>query len=203
MEITLCALHCQAAKPVTIMGIYRPPNGPVSWFSLFEELLLELLPLGPIIVMGDLNADVLQQEGRLTQHLLSAFDLADLVTPASSPTRICNTTATCLDIIAVSSELEIVEYKVGSIAASDHLPVESMILLDYQKGTNPTPVLKRSYRKVNIEEFKAKAGRIDLSSTESPSVGALLSTWHLEMINILDQLEPLRAFPMRKNKCHG
>jgi len=53
--------------------------------------------------------------------------LADVKVNTIAPTRITAETATCLDIIAIDKSIVCLQYDVGSLLISDHLPVIASI----------------------------------------------------------------------------
>ena len=59
--------------------------------------------------------------------LLKSLSLARTTVQDIKPTRVTDSCATCLDIIAMSTELNITSYNTGSLAASDHFAVEASV----------------------------------------------------------------------------
>src|SRR5206468_861324 len=57
LEITIDAMRTKVknASTAIVVGLYRPPSARHEWFDTFGELISELLPLGSLIIMGDLN----------------------------------------------------------------------------------------------------------------------------------------------------
>ena len=61
IEITIDIIEAKGSlRNAVILGVYRPPNSKVSWFSIFKDLILETLLWGSPIIMGDLNSDLLK-----------------------------------------------------------------------------------------------------------------------------------------------
>ena len=90
---------------IIIIGVYRPPQARPHWFDTFNDLTLELLNKGKLIVMGDLNADIIHPLVQPAKALLDSLALAGTRFTTSEPTRVTRTTATCIDIIAVNEDI--------------------------------------------------------------------------------------------------
>ena len=107
----------------TIFGVYRPPLGSVfSFRSEFSEILSRE-EQGNCILTGDFNIDILKDH--LTQDEDDFID--DLKTKLflpliSIPTRVTNTTATCIDHIYFNSFVPC-KFGVVNVAITDHFPV--------------------------------------------------------------------------------
>ena len=101
-------------RGVVVLGVYRPPSSRVFWFQMFSDLILEALVLGPIIIMGDLNADLLKPS--------TYSSIKDIF-----PTRITPSSQSCLDIIAIPQSQTCTCYRLSSVAAIDLCPVEATI----------------------------------------------------------------------------
>ena len=117
----------------------------------------------------------------------------------SNPTRVCATTATCLDIIAASKELECTEYTVIPYAASDHFLVEARFRAETK--SRPQPVVRRSFKKVNMDTLRQKASNIVLLDSTQTTPDDLLQHWNQALTNILDEMAPLREYPEVRKKC--
>ena len=88
-----------------MIGVYRPPSSAANWFEVFNELVMETTILGPLIIMGDLNADLLKPNEYPGNALMKSLALAKTAVTDISPTRITEINSTCLDIIATSTDL--------------------------------------------------------------------------------------------------
>ena len=78
--------------------------------------------IGPICILGDLNADLLKPCVYPGKALLQALELAGCQVEDIAPTWICSTATTCLDIIAIPEEIECTTYKTGTLAAAAIFP---------------------------------------------------------------------------------
>lgn len=178
-----------------VVGIYRPPNSGSNWFLLFEELVASLLPLGKLIILGDLNCDLLQPNASSTAKLCMSLDLAEVHVPVILPTRICDTRSSCLDIIAINNELHCLSYYTRSDSSSDHLPVTAVLNSPCDRVIKP--IVKRSMRKANMTSLRAKVSNMELSGNlEDPD--ELLTSFYSQLTDILNEEVPLREFPCKK-----
>jgi len=179
-----------------VMGIYRPPSAPAGWFVDFNSILIEALQIGPLFILGDLNANLLLPNDSPGKDLLLSIALANTRIHDIAPTRISKTSASCLDIIAIPDTFNCTRYIVGDLAASDHRPVEAMILMPARPEV--IPVLRRSITKINDIDFASAVSAISLFEPHETAVDDLLNEWQLAFTNILDQFAPLKPTPFRK-----
>jgi len=199
IEVTADIIEASGSLQSTvILGIYRPPCSKVAWFSTFKDLILEVLLLGPVIIMGDLNSDLCRPKVYPGKLLLEALELAGTKVRDIFPTRITPTSQSCLDIIAVPSHICCSTYKAGSLAASDHLPVEASII-DNDK-TVMRPILKRLYRKIDMNHMKTLVSNITIGNESNATPDVLLSEWQNSMIATLDQVAPMKPYPRKREK---
>ena len=149
--------------------------------------------------MGDLNADLLKPKETLTAHLLKSLKLVGLKPHGTQPTRVSASTSTCLDLITVPAEIEIIKYSTIHLGASDHFPVQA--ILKAQTSTKPVPVIKRSFKKVDMTELKTKVARINLDRSDLSDPNELLECWQRSVISILDQVAPIKSYPVCRKSC--
>ena len=77
--------------------------------------------------MGDINADILNPLAHPGKSLLNSLALAGTRPTTTSPTRVTQTSATCIDVIAVNEDIQLVKSEVNITAASDHYQVTAII----------------------------------------------------------------------------
>ena len=131
--------------------------------SCLNELLkpnftIALTSNKPIIVLGDLNCNLLQNcpENKALVNFVSDLNLKQLIT--SPTTRITDTCSSLIDVVMVSTPDLVHESGIMTHTISDHLPVYVMLKLKRPKPP-PCYVTLRSYTKYNSELFS-----IDLAS---------------------------------------
>ena len=80
-------------SPFILIGVYRPPQAKSQWFDCFNNLTLDLLTRGKIIIMGDINADILRSHSCPTTAILNTFALAGTRLVSDIPTRVTSKSA--------------------------------------------------------------------------------------------------------------
>jgi hypothetical protein len=108
----------------------------------------------------------------------------------------CSADSMSIIIIALSKDLVCLEYSIVSLAASDHFPVTARI--KSIRLPKPCPVIKRNYKKVDIDDLGIKIKAIELPDDDTTSVNVLLNSWHFEVTNLLDTVAPFQKLPYRK-----
>ena len=201
LEVTVTEIILQTKTKAIILGIYRPPSSTINWFNNLNDLILEVSALGSLIIMGDLNCDLLKPNIQPGKRLLSSLELASVKVNNIAPTRYGKNSTTCLDIIAVSVCFTCEPCKVGILAASDHLPVETAI--HTSKCCKLQPVIKRSFNKIDYAKLNNEMGNIKLTAQEAEmsDPDTMLDHWNKSFMDILDTVAPVKSYPMRKNRC--
>ena len=116
LEITITKIQvCKPERSIVVIGVYRPPSAKASWFEAFNELVTTASALGQIIIMGDLNADLIKPNEYPGSALLKSLALAKTTIQDIKPTRVTDSCATCLDIIAMSTDLNCTSYNTGEL----------------------------------------------------------------------------------------
>ena len=200
METTVTEVVMTNRQKSIILGVYRPPNSPSSWFDTFNQLIMTVTTLGPIIIMGDLNCDLLKPDVSSTKLLKSSLVLASTIIPQVEPTRIGTHSATCIDIIAISEVFDCQYYSTGKLSASDHLPVAATIMVSIST-IKPKPLVKRSFKHTNMQLLSDAIREIVLINHDTHTVDEILGNWQQSFNKALDDFAPMKAYPMRRHRC--
>ena len=57
LEVVVVTISMQKpARVVTLIGIYRSPTALASWFQKLDNLLIEAMAKGLLVILGDLNS---------------------------------------------------------------------------------------------------------------------------------------------------
>ena len=156
--------------------------------------------MGQILIAGDINSDLLKPKEYPGRNLLKSLKLAGCAVHSSQPTRITLRSKTQIDIVALPELIECETYIVGAMEGSDHsqIIVRSSISFDHSLQ----PVFKRALNKINYSEFIYRASRIDfkLILSDSITTDILLDFWEVSLLNILNDLAPIKPFPYRRKK---
>ena len=101
-----------------IGSFYRPPNSTVAYWELLEESLRKVNnTTSRFIILGDFNTDFLNSPSQHMLDLLSQYNLSQLV---NEPTRITETSSTCIDLIIMQNPNIIKSISVLPAVCSDH-----------------------------------------------------------------------------------
>ena len=125
--------------------------------------------------------------------------LANVKVSKIAPTRITAETATCLDIIAVDKSIVCLQYDVGTLLVSDHLPI--IALINFKGSHGLEPVVKRSLRNVNFDALRNRISEIQLLDPSVNSIDDVVSEWNSSVISFIDRVAPLKSYPWRKDRC--
>ncbi|KAI5721295.1 hypothetical protein M8J77_018851 [Diaphorina citri] len=165
---------------LAIVCVYRS-NNPRSSYEVFlgelERLLSELKSYQYLVFCGDWNVDFLARS-KQTLDLLSLFKSFNLHPLVSTPTRVTNTSATCLDNIFVSFPRNLILNDITNIYSGlgdhGHAQLASFQVIS-QHTTNK--VVTRTYSPNQVSSFLEALGREEKSvragSQEGSSYPAL------------------------------
>lgn len=173
----------------------------MSWFDTFSELVMEVSTHGKLILMGDFNCNLLKTDSKPTRNMMKILKLANsgLKFDKLTPTRITETSATCIDFIAADKSLKVTSYVVSDFLVSDHLPVETTI--EIAAISSLSPIIKRSFKDVNFNDLGIRIANIQLDDVSNATqLDEQLTVWYAGVLKILDEVAPLRNFPRRKQK---
>ena len=195
METVVVRVEDSERKPLTVIGLYRPPQVPASYFGVLSDLLLECSDLGyPLLLLGDLNADLCKPTAYPAKSLLESLSAAGMECPGEAePTRITATSSTCIDLIAVDSSIAVLSYQVLHCAASDHCPVTAIIGRPCPRATQPILSRNLNHRVLITLEERVRAIPVLDRNAEMA-----VSQWSNDFLGALDEVAPLKPKPLRK-----
>ena len=145
------------SKPFVVVTWYRPPDSPIGIFSHFENLVGKLDSENiEYYLMGDINCDMIATRyDNNTQKLKSIADVYGLQQLITEPTRITQTSATCIDLIYTNCADKIVCSGVRHISISDHSMVFAYRKLSINGTSRGHNVISyKNFRKFNKENFR-------------------------------------------------
>ena len=169
-------------KPITITGLYHPPNSADTQFLKYLELLLSY-EKNESYILGDfnLNVDAVNSKTTTFKQLIRRYGYQQII---KSKTRTTKTSASTIDLILTNSEDKIMRSGVIQCSISDHD-------LTYCIRKHKTRVNKTTcdQRVVNCRSYKNTE---KIKKTEE-----LLQTapwWILELATTIDQQYQLFCF---------
>ncbi|CAB4027323.1 Hypothetical predicted protein [Paramuricea clavata] len=115
------------SSPILVATIYRPPKAPVLWYEHFIDMCENAYCEGKeIIIMGDIKIDFLKPNSIPKQwvDIMESYNLTQLI---KVPTRVTNSSKTCIDHIYVTNPEHVRATKVATISISDHFPSNNLL----------------------------------------------------------------------------
>ena len=190
-------------RNLTVVSLYRPPNGNVTSFldeyQTYLSHLSRLYPKNRLIIGTDHNLDLLKYGcHKPTQDFLDLNIDQNILPTITRPTRFSHTTATLLDNILVS--IDIVDKCDSAILThdiSDHLPCLLSIRDTISESKVTTTITSRKLTKEAIESI-----RKDLNMYTQEGVGTeeSFNNFHTYLLNSLDKHAPTKTNRIGKKK---
>ena len=145
---------------ITVIAMYRPPNGDINIFLNNFNTLLEDSPCNNMIIVGDFNIDLGEPSDptqvRYKRDFSNLIRKNKLNITIQTPTRITNRSTSTIDNILfkgmIFTEFVARNFETG---ISDHLAQE--IVIDYGKNKQAKSrqdfTYKRKFSEINISIF--------------------------------------------------
>jgi len=198
----ICVRLITTNGPVVIMNIYRPGSEkPSSLF--FEELtsLLEMMVVYscPVVVGGDFNLQVQDENDPATRRFASLLSSFDMVQHVHDPPHLCRNT---LDLVVTFSDRvpdDVTVLPPGAI--SDH----SLVTCHLPIGADSPPLterLVRGWRRVDRDALRRALADSQLCSTvpADMDVDQLFDTYDTVLHGIANQLAPIHVIRRRPGR---
>ena len=135
--------------------MYRPPSSNISYFSSIVNDIEKVVSEDyKVIILGDFNYDLLNNDGSFHKNVILLEQLFDLKQLIHSPTRVTPMTQTIMDHILVSSYINKPNNLNGvlEINLSDHYA--AFCVLDIQKGKLSSRIIRcRNFKHLNQDFF--------------------------------------------------
>ncbi|KYN15601.1 hypothetical protein ALC57_12174, partial [Trachymyrmex cornetzi] len=177
-------------KKIAVVCLYRPPRSPLSDLGHIEASLSEVACCSDFIVcMGDFNINMLSQTDIGTKQMRSLMSLFSLRQVVDSSTRIMCSSESLIDLILVSSGVDIVEsctYDAFSISAV-------CAVLRFRRPLRRSRVfLYRNLKSISPGDIEAELARIDWSPIFNfTCVDAIVSFFESALLTVFDRLAPI------------
>ena len=127
-------IEVQSLRNKFLLGLfYRPPNATTEYWDAFEDIIEKASEENlDIIITGDFNYDVLKANTNSQFfRILSKFNLQNIIT---DPTRVTNTSSTCIDLIITNHSAIITNSNVLPPFNSDHCTISAEITFKTYKA---------------------------------------------------------------------
>ena len=119
LEATWIDILLPKSKPILCGIVYRPPKQS-NFFQLLETVSSTSIHINnESIILGDFNVNVFNK-CTLTESLTAFLNMYNFKQLIQDPTRICNTSSTCIDLILASDRDRISQCGVIDSSISDH-----------------------------------------------------------------------------------
>ena len=182
-----------------ICTIYRPPNSNAFWddFELNIEMVKETCRKSNLIIMGDINADLNTSNGKKLLDICQSQNLSHHI---NEPTRITDTTASCLDQILTNIPSLVTSTSVEApICNNDHCTVGINVAFNIPKERNFFRHIWL-YEKCDISGFRNALLSFNWDTCFSnKSVNEAAGMWTEAFLNIARTFIPNRVVLIRKN----
>ena len=188
-----------------ICAVYRPPDCHVSCFEDFlKPSSTYALSLNkPVIILGDLNCNLSQQNpgGLSLLNFVSELNLKQLIT---SPTRITESSESLIDVVIFSTPDLVQESGVIQTCISDHFSVYMVLNLKLPKQPR-SYVTVRSFKNYNPMLFTAglvsKHETLLRSIFTESDVNSKLSILNDALLSTLQTHAPVKTIRVRNRPC--
>lgn len=200
-DIELAAVNIKPQHGVVI-SVYRSPLGDFATFlEILEralECLLQKFEQRIIYIAGDFNVNFLQKSSSVTQ-LLNLFNSYGLNIVFQEPSRIYQSSSSCIDNIVTNTDISSCSFKTINLHISDHM---AQVLLD------PTQTLRKqnyykyiSSRDINLTNTNLFIEMFNLKFTESTfdnmTAELAFNHFHTHFLKILNS-----AYPIKQKKIN-
>ena len=195
-ECESCFIEVQTKnKPLIIGSIYRPPNSNIDAFVSEMECLLKKIKLEKnkhIIIGLDHNLDLLKSSIHKQTNVFAEMLLDNGMIPTiTKPTRISKTTATLIDNILVSEDLQ-ETFNSGILIdnSSDHLPCYTTLENVLLSKKVPTRITGRDLRPKCMDRSKEKLENKDWNIDHNLPLNENFKNFHNNLAELVDHFLP-------------
>ena len=183
-------------EPLLVGSFYRPPNSNINYWRLIDESIKQVVQTPyKFIILGDFNTDILNNP---SPHLLDVIQLNGLELLVTSPTRITETSSSCIDLVLVPSKQFISHIDVLPPICSDH----SVPLVKLKGHIHQDTIFKRTiynYSKLDKDNFLLDITNIDWNSIVSlPSIDTAAETFSETLLKSATNHMPVKEVTIRE-----
>ncbi|KAI8514771.1 hypothetical protein Bbelb_073620 [Branchiostoma belcheri] len=209
LEVCCVEVKPEKARKTILACVYRPPNSDSKWRDSAESLVRTLSQTAEdenvdVSIMGDFNSDLLKstQSESSVEFLMGLYQLVPVI---HQPTRVTETTESCIDNIYVSNP---VRYK--SAASVAWGPSDHHLILTCSKSGREAGVTHqcehRSYKHYSQQSFidSLKSVRWD-TVLDCVDVSEAWNAFTDIFLNVANEHAPLRKKTLRRTTAqpHG
>ena len=195
-------LSLPSTRDTFIGNVYRAPDGSVA--TAIENIENQIISVAehntPDVIMGDLNIDLCKNNSdtRKLKSMTNRMALSQLI---DKPTRITNTSRTCIDHIYINNESFNTQSGVIDLGLSDHcLVYTSRKRLKFKQPV--TYIIGRSYRRFDETLFNldvCKESWVNVYHCQDPDQAANIFTDTL--LEIAERHAPHKKLKIRQGQA--
>ena len=180
-------------KRLAVFSIYRPPASSISELRVIELCLSRIASdVDAVACLGDLNINVLNCNDpfvRSLQDIMTVFSLKQII---NVPTRVTTNTASLLDVIMLSSHIDIIESGICSaIDISDHFTVYAYLNL-IKPCRQAGVIFGRRLASISDEAFENDISQIDFQQIhDEPDLDGKVFLFTSTLMALFDRHAPL------------
>ena len=183
-------------ETILIGTVYRPPNATVEYWQLIDQSLKKVLNTPhKCIVLGDFNSDFHHNP---SPHLLYILFLNNLQQLVTSPTRITETTSSCIDLILTPSKDFIQNTHVLPPICSDHT-VPCVKLKNHVKRDPPIKRTILNYSKLDQDKLTVELSKTDwINILLTQPIEAAAQSFSETLMNVVRKCVPSKTITVRQ-----
>lgn len=168
--------------------------------KMLLELLIRKDSRKNIIIGGDFNTDVSKKTNK-ARTLLDFMLTYNFHQHVSDPTRVTNTTATCLDLLFTNSTQQSHLVSVHDYGFSDHKGVVIILPKLVESHGNKWQIEKRIFNYKNMNLFKAELQKVNWNDviTEDKNVDENYNSFNDLLQKILNNCIPKKSLKINRN----
>ena len=193
-------------KPLLIVSIYKPPSSnTVEFLNLYNDFVRNLNnACSCVIIGGDFNIDLLKSEHEKYAREFMDVNMTNCLIPTiTKPTRVTKSSATLIDNIFISKNLDVLSHNSCIITedSSDHFPcVLSLAMLNNEKRREPLYV---EYRQINDTVYSNITENLNQNSwsfLEKKNSEDSFNIFHETLVSIYDHCAPVKMLKVSRKK---
>lgn len=199
----MCIEFVFFSKKYFLISIYRVPSTNIPQFNQkLEDLLTIITPLYEnIIITGDLNINLLHNSVYTIslKNILNNFSLNQLI---DRPTRIDSHSATLIDLMITSSNLEVIDS--NSVEISEQITDHNLIYVSInlpKLQVRPRLVYFRNYNNIDFNIFNQDALNIQWEQTyRIPNIEEKVKLLNTNIHRLINKHAPLQVKQIKEGQ---
>ena len=182
-------------KPIIVGSCYRAPENDKDHFDIFlgcmENTLDKINPGSETIFLGDFNINLLDNNSNFKKTYLDLLKSNNYKQLIKSPTRVTETSSTCIDHIVVNKTEKICQSGVIETGLSDHFITYCTRKISREQINKHNTVKLRSLKNYCSNTFTEKLKNLDWSIVlQCTDVNDVWNRFKIMFTQIIDEVAP-------------